>query len=213
MKNLMIFINPTKGFTGDFEELAKLQIDHSLDIGWEKEDIIFATNFDWEYNGVKSTIVSDDCYYMSRPRATKLLVICYLLNKGLDNDVYWFHDLDAYQLEPFETDEPYLGDCDAGFVFTPGDYPYAWNSGSFFFKPSFKDVFNEMKRICHALRCHDEQALCTIVAKDEMNIGERYKRLNCTYNLCRLRGSMDIYKWADKPIKVLHDDLIAIMNL
>lgn len=203
----MVFVHPSKKFYGDFETLAKLQIDNSLNF-WEKEDIIFATNFDWEYNGIKATIVDDSCYYATRPRGTKLMVICELIG-GL-KDTCWFHDLDAYQLEPF--DDP-LEDKEAGFVFSPGDYKWAWNSGSFFFKPSFKDVFDEMKRICYAYRCHDEQALSTVLDRNTNNISNRYKRLNSTYNLCRLRDTVDTYDLADKPIKVLHDDLIKIINL
>jgi hypothetical protein len=207
MKNLMVFINPEKKFIEDFETLAKLQIDNSLNF-WEKEDIIFATNFDWEYQGVKATVVDDDCFCAHRPRATKLMVICYILDKGMISDTCWFHDLDAYQLEPF--DDP-LGDKDAGFVFSPGDYQWAWNSGSFFFKPKFKDVFDKMKKICYSIRSQDEQALSMLLEKGVAD--GRYKRLNSTYNLCRLRDTADTYDLADKPIKVLHDDLIAIMNL
>lgn len=205
----MVFVNPRKKFTGDYETLVKLQIDNSL-LFWEKEDIILATNFEYEYNGIKSTLVSDDCYYGARPRGTKLMVICELLDRGLIKDTCWFHDLDAYQLEPLEID---LEDKDAGFVFSPGTYQWAWNSGSFFFKPSFKDVFKDMKRVCFRYRCHDEQALATLLERNGDNVGNRYKRLNSTYNLCRLRGTTDTYDTADKPIKILHDDLMAIINL
>ena len=201
----MLFVHPSKKFYGDFETLAKLQIDNSLNF-WEKEDIIFASNFDWEYNGIKTTHVSDDCYYTPRPRGTKLMVICELIDSL--KDTCWFHDLDAYQLEPF--DDP-LEDKEAGFVFSPGTYPWAWNSGSYFFKPSFGDAFREMKRICYAYRCHDEQALTTMLARGGAK--DRYLRLNSTYNLCRLRDTVDTYDLADKPIKVLHDDLIKIINL
>lgn len=40
MKNLLIYINLCKDFDEETKILAKIQIDNSLDLEWEKEDII-----------------------------------------------------------------------------------------------------------------------------------------------------------------------------
>ena len=45
MKNIIVFIGPEKYFYGDYGTLAKIQIDNSIDLGWETKDIIFVTNF------------------------------------------------------------------------------------------------------------------------------------------------------------------------
>ena len=213
MINLMVFLNPAKKFVGDYETLVKLQIDNSIKLGWEEEDILLATNFDYEYRGVKATVVDDSCYYATRPRGTKLMVICYLLEKGMIKDLCWIHDPDALQLQPFKEGELDLEGKDAGFVFSPnGDYQFSWNSGSFFFKPEFKDIFDEMKRICFAYRCHDEQALSIALERNVNNVGNRYKRLDPTYNLCHLRGTKDMTDVAEKPIRVLHDELRELVK-
>ena len=40
MKNLLIYIGPTKEFTKEHEELTEMQIDNSLALGWGREDIL-----------------------------------------------------------------------------------------------------------------------------------------------------------------------------
>ena len=54
MKNLLIFISPAGGFPKEHEELTKMQIDNSLELGWKPEDILLVTNFDYEYRGIKA---------------------------------------------------------------------------------------------------------------------------------------------------------------
>ena len=62
MKNLLVYVSPNKQFDDEHKILAKIQIDNSLDLGWKKEDIILATNFDYEYRGIKSVIVDDNIF-------------------------------------------------------------------------------------------------------------------------------------------------------
>lgn len=206
MKNLLVFVNPLKRFAN--EDLARIQIDNSLRLGWEKEDIVIATNFEYEYRGIKSLVVPDSCFCEHRRRASKLTTICYLFDEGLIKDDCWFHDFDAYQLRPFGEGEPNLDGKEAGFVFLENsDYPNFWNSGSFFFKPDFRDIFQEMKRVSYKYECHDEQALIILVERNANNVNDRYKKLNCTYNLCRLRSTKDTYDLADKPVRILHFDV------
>ena len=40
-------------------QYAVVQIDNALDLGWDVNDIIFATNFDWEHKGVKTTLLQN----------------------------------------------------------------------------------------------------------------------------------------------------------
>jgi hypothetical protein len=203
MKNLLIYVNPSKKF--EDIKLAEAQLDNCLRMEWKPEDIVLATNFDYEYKGIKSLVVADYCYNVDRRRASKLTTICYLFDKKLIvDDIYWFHDFDAFQLEKLD---PKLGKKDAGFVnYGTEDHIVYWNSGSFFFKSSAEDIFQSMKYIMHKYGCHDEQALCTLTERNTDNINSRYKMLNCTYNYCRVRDTKDLYDQADKPIKVIHFD-------
>jgi len=200
MKNLLVYVNPSKEFGEHYERLIKMQIDNSLRLGWDRKDIILATNFDYEYYGVKSLVVPDSCYCGHRPRATKANVVCYLLEEGLVDDLCWYHDPDAFQLIPFKID---LEGKDVGFVmYKEGE----WNSGSFFFTPTSKDVFGWIKQHMYKYRRQDEHALYFLTRKNVHNINSRIKVLNCTYNLCRIRGTNDYYELADKPINVFHFD-------
>src|SRR5260221_10472418 len=139
MKNLMIYINPKeKKFSSEHEDLTRIQIDNSLSLGWKPEDILLVTNFPYEYNGVKSIIVGDYTVF-DQDRSTKIPAINELFRRGFidENEVYWFHDHDAFQLVQFEV----RLDKDAGFT-THGAYnSKLWNAGSFFFKKSAKDIF------------------------------------------------------------------------
>jgi hypothetical protein len=87
MKNLLIYINPAKSFINEAwkdenDILAKIQIDNSLEMGCKKEDIILVTNFEYEYRGVKSIVVSDDLYCNhSAGTPSKINVIVDLFDK------------------------------------------------------------------------------------------------------------------------------------
>ena len=61
--NFMVFViddfDQDRGFDwSNTQSLTyiKAQIDNSLAFGWKPEDIIIATNFEFEYNGVKTVI-------------------------------------------------------------------------------------------------------------------------------------------------------------
>ena len=205
MKNLLIFVNPAKKFIHNYETQVKMQIDNSLSLGWKEEDILLALNFDFEYRGVKAIVVDDNCYYGKRRRASKQTTICHLLDKGIIKDECWVHDCDAFQLRPFEKGEPGLEGKDIGFVSNiPSPHLIDWNGGSFFFKPSAKDVFDLIREDMYKHGYHDEQSITVMSRRNTNNIRDRYKMLNCTYNLTYVRNTEDFYDNAIKPIKVLH---------
>ena len=180
------------------EGLVKSQIDNSFNMGLE--DIVLVTSVPYEYRGIKSLVVPESCCYVRRPRATKLTTICYMFDQGMIDGEYWYHDLDAFQLQLLE---PFYKDI--GFVSYNSDpYITSWNSGSFFFRPQAKDVFNWIKDMMYKTHGHDEEALCILTRRNEHNINKRYDMLNCTYNYCRVRNTPDLYDLADKPIRVLH---------
>jgi len=199
MKNLMAFINPLKEFTEDYAGLVKVQIDNSLR-AWKKEDILLVTNFPYSYNGVNSTVVPDDLFCSHRMRASKINVICYMINNHMINDICWFHDFDAFQLHGFEEDV--LKGKDAAFT----DYGFndAWNTGSFFFTSKAQDIFEWVRKTMNKKLINEEQALNRLTTFNAYNINERYVRLNNTYNLGQKWSSESAYNKADKPIKVLH---------
>src|SRR3990172_1124653 len=101
MKQLLVFIGK---LDKEHEELTKIQIDNSLELGWKVEDIVLVTDFEWEYRGVKALVLKGNFDALDGNRSSKIPVINRLFDMGKvrDGDTYWFHDHDAFQLEPME---------------------------------------------------------------------------------------------------------------
>lgn len=198
MKNLLIYINPTKQFISfyDYEPLVKIQIENSLRY-WKPEDIMLVTNFPYEYMGIKSIVVDDSLYCEHRKRASKINVICHLIETGQIKELCWFHDFDAYQTDNF--DESVIDGFDAGFT----DYGFnkGWNTGSFFFKPEALPIFESIQKVMNEQKINEEQALDWLTDNDLI---KKYTRLNSTYNLGRKHKASYVYSISLKPIKVFH---------
>jgi len=221
MKNLLIYVNPSKTFHEEAAISVKVQIDNSLDLGWKKEDLVLATNFDYEYNGVKSILVSDSNYCLHNPHSTKTNVILELFDRGLiGDDLYWVHDLDVYQLEVMDVD---MGMADMALT-DYGRMPRV-NCGSIFFKKGARDIYGWMKEIMYRFKTDEENALMALMTNNiywtntpsrnirgrmeplnmlgTEHVGERVKKLNITYNLIAYNLT-SCYAMADKPLKVAH---------
>lgn len=215
MKNLLIYINPSKKFFGEGQNksrdnttLVKIQIDNSLDLGWKKEDILLFTNFDYKYNGIKSTVIDDSSYCDFRPLSTKTTTINYLFEKGFigppsgeAGNLYWAHDFDAFQNSTITESEIKLSIQDIGLT------DYGWQSklclGSYFFKDRAKDIFKKLKETIYEIKNEDERAFNLMVYRNDVNIRERFKKLNITYDF-GMRHVEDNFAKAEKPLKVLH---------
>src|SRR3990172_5413248 len=119
MKNLLVYISPTHAFISEeANQLARIQVDNSLSLGWKKEDILYITNFPWEYNGVKTIVVGDKHYCAVRPRSIKTSIIPFLINEGVveKGKIYWNHDFDAYENSCIDEKELGLENVDAGLT-------------------------------------------------------------------------------------------------
>lgn len=205
MKNLLIYTGPKKRFSKERNQLAKIQIDNSLDLGWRREDILLVTDFDWEYNGVKAFVIEDNVYYAFDIAANKTLVILYLINKGIidPKELYWSHDFDAYENTQIDEAELGLENYDLGL--THYFYKPEWQCGSIFFKKSSQDIFELLDKTTRErphLSRNNEKTLTWLIKHNKID-PNRYKRLNVTYNVMK-RYLQTIYREADKPLKVLH---------
>lgn len=199
MQNLLIYINPSKFFDGEHEELTKMQIDNSLSLGWKPEEILLVTNFDYEYEGIRSIKVSDYKIF-DQNRSTKIPAINELFTRGIikDDEIYWFHDHDAFQLVPFKVD---LGNKDAGF--TDHGWSKRWNAGSFFFKKSSLDIFKEIWKYMELRNTNEQDALTYMWQINADEIEEKYQLMNIAYNINIYYIDKNIRK-ADLPLKVAH---------
>lgn len=210
MKNLLIYISPTGSFDNDRPDLtdndagflAKVQIDNSLELGWRKEDILLFTNFDYEYKGVKASVLKDVEFFERKPQATKINAIVKLFENGAikKKQLYWFHDLDAFQLYPITESELGLEAVDVGLT-DYGRLP-RWNTGTIFFKNSSIDIFYQIKEVMYKDNLDEERALGKLT-KEDPNIRKRIKKMNKTYNFTPF-NLRSCYKMADKPIRIAH---------
>ena len=215
MKNLFVYLHPTKSFTSEVESLTKIQIDNSLTLGWKREDILLVTNFDYEYNGVKAIVVDDKNFCEFRPTSSKINVILTFFESGvIENDLYWFHDLDAFQLE--EMIDPNLSSADMGLT-AFDERPMApeylgahrWNGGVIFFKKEARDIFEQIKEQMYRRKVIDETALVRVELKAKRGNStflDRIKILNVTYNFV-VTPNLDLtycYEVAEKPLKIIH---------
>jgi len=221
MKNLMIYVNPAKDFLDVSDAwrnepglLAKVQIDNSLEIGWKREDILLFTNFDYEYNGVRSINIHDGLFCSFSPTATKINVLIHLFEIGfIGKDLYWFHDLDAFQLEKITDDEVWaeLNGADIGLTdygrssINPGR-DLRWSTGTIFFKDSALDIFKAWQTEIYRYQANEEIMLLEMLKKRRHRaVKERIKKVNITYNFAtRMRDVGGAYDIANKPLKIIH---------
>ena len=154
MKNLLIYISPTGTFdnprpdltSNDAGQLVKVQIENSLALGWKKEDLLLVTNFDYQYGEVKAIVLKDVEFFERKPQASKINAIIKMFEHGMikDGEMYWFHDIDAYQLEPITEAEIDLSRANialadyGGVKFREVD---RWNTASIFLKQVRKIFF------------------------------------------------------------------------
>jgi hypothetical protein len=199
MKNLLIYTGADKKFSKEDEILVRIQIDNSLELGWEKENIILITDFPYSYK------IRDNIYYPFDKNANKVPVICYLVENGMidEKEIYWCHDLDAYELNRIEEEELELDEFDLGL--THYTYKPEWQCGSFFFKKSAYDIFKLIDKTTlekpHLSR-NNEKTLTKLIKANKIE-AKRYKRMDVRYNI--MKKYLDkIYPLADKPLKVLH---------
>ena len=196
MKNLLIYINPSREFNSENKKLIKLQIDNSLELGWDKKDILLFTNFPYEYEGVKSTVVPDELFCPYFPQASKINTILWMFEREMIDDIFWFHDNEAFQNYPFDLELP------NNLYLTDYGYCERFNTGSLFFRKDAKSAFELIKKDSDTHQDGEEWALGRIHKDID------YELLNITYNfpgsVNAVRNFKKIYDKTDKPVMVVH---------
>ena len=197
MKNLLIYINPSKEWNEENKSLIKLQIDNSLELGWDKKDLLLFTNFPYEYEGVTATVVPDNLFCPYFPQASKINTILHMFEQEIiGDDVYWFHDNEAFQNYPFNLKLP------KNLYLTDYGYCARFNTGSFFFRKGARESFEKIKADSDAHQDGEEWALGRIHKDLD------YELMNITYNF---PGSVNanknfemIYNKTNLPVMVPH---------
>ena len=176
-----------------FDTLLKAQIDNMLEIGWKKDDIIFLSNFDFEFMGVKATKIkfNEFCLSGSKMWATK-----WLFDNNRVDDIIWSSDTDCWQNIWFDCPK-FNGDVGACTYSNP-----KWNGGNIFWKPSAKDIVDEVVRRLEKDKAAKEEPLLNKVFNSEKYCN-RISLLNSTYNV-GCSGFCVRFAKSLKPIHVCH---------
>lgn len=186
----MVYVHPEKRFSKEVDILVRIQIDNALSLGWDRSDILLYTNFNFKYEGVKSQLVSDSNYCPFRPLSTKTITVS---NLDLDDDIYWVHDFDAFQLDSLDLSlEKPLGIATYGYI-------RKWQLGSFFYKPEARYILKDVVKKIYEIRNEDERALMELTSKYK----DKIQKLNNTYNL-GARHLEKVFMMCELPIKIAH---------
>jgi len=210
MKNLMIYISPTHSFNNpnpllnvnDAGQLVKVQIENNLDLGWKLENILLFTNFKFSYGSINSHVIEDVEFIDKKPQTSKINAIVKLFEDGVikNNELYWFHDLDAFQLQTITESEIQIEQSQIALT-DYGRMP-KWNTGSIFFRSGSKDIFLKIKELVYKKNIDEERAL-GILTSNNKGLARRVKKINKTYNFTPF-NLRSCYKMAIKPIKIVH---------
>lgn len=196
MKNFMVAnINKESNSRYSFDNLdvlLKAQVDNSLDLGWNIDDIILIANFDYEFMGVKSikTKLNTTCL-----TGSKMFSIKWLFENTDIDEVIFAHDLDCWQNVWFS--EPEFADV--------GIARYSskkFNGGSLFWRRSALDIVNlVVETIIDKGEVREEPTLNKILKSNEYT--DRVTVVNNTFNV-GCSGFVKRYNRSIKPIHVCH---------
>lgn len=178
-----------------FENLEveiKAQIDNSIAVGWDIEDIMLVTNFNYEYRGIKSTNIPLNDFCMT---GSKTFAILELFKQKLVDGPVWIHDLDVWQNEWF--DLPQFTDIGICTYSTP-----KFNGGSVFYRPSAIDMIQEVVDTIMSKEEKIEEPTINRIYKQDKYKG-RVVVCDQTYNL-GCSGFVVRYQRAIKPIRCCH---------
>jgi len=204
VKNLYIYLSNDENpyFSSEAEQLAKVQIENSLRLGWKLDDILFITNFDFRYMGVDAiNIDSPLCSWCAK--VNKIWAIVYMFENNMINDNMFFHDLDAFQVYPFLDVPDDANKSDLAFP----DYGHRekYNTGIMFFKPQSKDLFTDLKTFMIENQSIDEEE--GLMSMFNMGENEKYKDrfniLDIRYNIGKHYTEKKITE-AKNPIMIVH---------
>lgn len=172
--------------------LLDAQVENSLELGWNPKDIIIASNFDYSFNGVKSTEVklNDFCF-----TGSKIFALKWLFESGYAPEAVWAHDLDAWQNYEFKC--PSFVDVGATFYSRP-----KYNGGSIFWRWSSDDIVSRIAETIRKNNFEKEEPIINKVFKSK-EFSWRVTKLNSTFNV-GCSGFVKRINRSIKPVRVLH---------
>jgi hypothetical protein len=203
MKNLTLYVSE-RGALGldSVRRNLDLQVDNSLELGWRPADLLLYTNFPFGRHGVRAIEVQPG----KRPRTARMTsfykteVLLDALDRLDAGETLWYHDADAYQLQPF-AGSPAPGKDLAACLYNARKRLLI-QGGSMFLTRAARPVFVKVLELLVRDRYRkDEFALTDLTGRPEYL--DRFAALDYSYNL----GDTDFelrYQLAERPIRVAH---------
>lgn len=199
MKNIIIYnkvnVNKFGGKINDFiiERYLKAQIENSLHYGWNTDDIIIATNFPFEYMGIKNLNLEDVCEFSGFNN--KWYGIREIFEKHFKEEC-WLHDYDNWQISPIDFPEFNGKIAGCTYVFTE-----EWNTASLFFKTGCEPILDYIYDFLILNKNipfdSDENALAILRRIDDVK--DYFTTINNKYNV-GLTKLEHRYNAATKPV-------------
>ncbi len=195
MKNLITANHRPKSTVSETElrQLIDAQIENSHALGWAAQDIIVVTNLavDLPATVIKAPL-NETCL-----TGSKMFALNHLFTLGLirENEVWWSHDLDAWQNYWFEP--PDFLDIGLTEYSTP-----KFNGGSIFLRATARDMVSAITEHITAAKAGLEEPSINSVLRSAQ-FEQRVTILNSTFNVgC---SAYDVrHARSHKPILVSH---------
>ncbi|MFA9409593.1 MAG: hypothetical protein ACERKJ_12275 [Candidatus Dadabacteria bacterium] len=209
MKHIYVYLNPSKSFNEVGEALFKVQADNLSVLGVNPADILLVTNFDYEYNGIKATVLGDHVFCKHHPRSSKTTAMFELFKLDMiEDELYWLKDLDVFQVRPVSEKELEIDEYEIGLT-TYGykkDGVDRWNGGSLFITNKCESVIKGIFGGMYYFGTEEEGALTNLI-RDQAVEGKirniRIKKLSSAYNVFFRGAEWDI-DGIKEPIAALH---------
>ena len=176
-----------------FETMLKSQIENMLQIGWLRENIIFLSNFDFEFMDIKAEKIKFNNFCLS---GSKMWGMQFLFDNDRVDDIIWSSDADCWQNIWFDCPS-FSGDVGACTYSNP-----KWNGGSIFWKPSSKDIVDEVVGKLEQYKALKEEPLLNKIFNSE-KYAKRISLLNSSFNV-GCSGFIPRFTRSLKPIRVCH---------
>ena len=200
MKNVLVYniVDNKKRYDNELLfNYFRAQVDNSIRLGWNREDIIIGTNFDFEHNGVKNIKLENVCEF--NIFNNKWYGIQELMSTGKLNDDFWFHDQDSWQVSDVEIPkfDGEIGGCT--YVYTP-----EWNTSTMFFKKTSQfivDYIVEFMEMNDKINVYSDENYISMLRQNS-EIKDYLTTINNKYNV-GLTHMERRYEVADKPVSVL----------
>lgn len=196
MKNVMaVNVQPNAKCGSDYLlKLIEVQIINSLALGWSAEDIIVVSNQEFSICGIRpiSLELNQSCL-----RGSKLFALAELYRAKLlsPDEVYWIHDLDAWQNHWF--DAPEFRDIGLAEYSRP-----KFNGGSVFYRMAAADIINDAVQDLEQSGAMREEPTLNRLLRTE-RYRDRVTTLDHTFNV-GCSGFVERYQRSQKPVLVSH---------